>query len=49
MALGAVIMAAVRKVSKNKGKADEKASLISSGLLGGEGITGVIIAIVSMF
>lgn len=49
MALGAVIMAAVKKAMKNKAKADEGAALISSGLLGGEGITGVIIAIVSMF
>ena len=49
MALGAVIMAIAKKVSKNKAKADETAALISSGLLGGEGITGVIIAIVSMF
>ena len=49
MALGAVIMAAVKKAMKDKGKADETASLVSSGLLGGEGITGVIIAIFSMF
>ena len=49
MALGAVIMAAVKKAVKNKDKAEENAALISSGLLGGEGITGVIIAIVSMF
>ena len=49
MALGAVIMAGVKKAMKNKADAEEKASLISSGLLGGEGITGVIIAIISMF
>lgn len=49
MALGAVIMAITKKAAKNKAKADENAALISSGLLGGEGITGVIIAIVSMF
>ena len=49
MALGAVIMAITKKAAKNKEKADENAALISSGLLGGEGITGVIIAIVSMF
>ena len=48
MALGAVIMAAVRKLGKDKDKSSENAALISSGLLGGEGITGVIIAIVSM-
>ena len=49
MALGAVIMAGVKKSMKDKAEAEEKASLISSGLLGGEGITGVIIAIISMF
>ena len=49
MALGAVIMAAVKKAMKNKEKAEENAALVSSGLLGGEGITGVIIAIISMF
>ena len=49
MALGAVIMAGVKKTMKDKAEAEEKASLISSGLLGGEGITGVIIAIISMF
>ena len=49
MALGAVVMAGVKKAMKNSAKADEGAALISSGLLGGEGITGVIIAIASMF
>ena len=49
MAFGAVIMAIVKKAMKNKEKADNGAALISSGLLGGEGITGVIIAIFSMF
>ncbi len=49
MALGAVIMAIVKKCARDKATADEKAALISSGFLGGEGITGVIIAIVSMF
>ena len=47
MALGAVIMAACSRIFR--GKAEEKAALISSGLLGGEGITGVIIAIFMMF
>ena len=49
MALGAVIMAIVKACMKDKGKASNGAALISSGLLGGEGITGVIIAIASMF
>ena len=47
MALGAVIMAACSRIFREK--AEEKAALISSGLLGGEGITGVIIAIFMMF
>ena len=49
MALGAVIMAIVKACMKDKEKASNGAALISSGLLGGEGITGVIIAIASMF
>ena len=49
MALGAVIMSVAKKTMKDKEKADSNAALISSGLLGGEGITGVIIAIFSMF
>ena len=48
MALGAVIMAIAGKFGRNKEKSQENAALISSGLLGGEGITGVIIAIFSM-
>ena len=48
MALGAVIMAIAAKLGRNKEKSQENAALISSGLLGGEGITGVIIAIISM-
>ena len=48
MALGAVIMAIAGKLGRNKEKSQENAALISSGLLGGEGITGVIIAIASM-
>ena len=48
MALGAVIMAIAGKLGRNKEKSQENAALISSGLLGGEGITGVIIAIISM-
>lgn len=48
MALGAVIMEIAKKLGKNKEKSQENAALISSGLLGGEGITGVIIAIASM-
>ena len=48
MALGAVIMEVAKRLGKNKEKSQENAALISSGLLGGEGITGVIIAIASM-
>ncbi len=46
MALGAVIMAISKKILGQK--ADKNAPLISSGFLGGEGITGVILAMVSM-
>lgn len=49
MAIGAVIMALAKKFAKDGKKAENTANLISSGLLGGEGITGVIIAIASMF
>ncbi len=49
MALGAVTMAIVKKFTKDKAKAENNVNLISSGMLGGEGITGVIIAIISMF
>lgn len=48
MALGAVIMEAAKRLGGNRDKSQENAALISSGLLGGEGITGVIIAIASM-
>ena len=44
--LGYIVSSAVKRITK----ADEKTmSLISSGLLGGEGIAGVIVAIISMF
>lgn len=49
MALGAIIMAIAKKVVKDTKSAENKMNLVSSGLLGGEGITGVIIAIISMF
>ena len=48
MALGAIITAVIQKISKNMKSRADKISLISAGLLGGEGITGVIIAIASM-
>lgn len=44
--LGYMVSSVVKRITK----ADEKTmSLISSGLLGGEGIAGVIVAIISMF
>ena len=44
--LGYIVSSVVKRITK----ADEKTmSLISSGLLGGEGIAGVIVAIISMF
>ena len=49
MALGAIIALVGSKLSKNKKKLEENSSIMSAGLLGGEGITGVIIAIASMF
>ncbi len=49
MALGAMIMFIVKKCAKDKEKAESNFNLVSSGLLGGEGITGVVIAIASMF
>lgn len=48
MAIGAVAMLGAKKLFK-KEKAEENGALISSGLLGGEGITGVIIAIIAIF
>lgn len=50
--IGALIMFVCRKAFARKASDDEisaKGTLLSSGLLGGEGITGVVIAIISMF
>ena len=44
--VGYIISAIVKKLTK---ASDDTMNLISSGLLGGEGITGVIVAIISMF
>lgn len=49
MGLGALVALIVKKASNGKQKADRMTSLISSGFLGGEGITGVLTAIFSMF
>lgn len=50
MGLGAIIMLIVRACTKNRdqAKVTSDSNLIASGLLGGEGITGVVIAIISM-
>lgn len=48
MALGALTILIAKKLIKNKNGVEQNAALISSGLLGGEGITGVLIAIFSM-
>jgi Predicted membrane protein len=48
MALGALSILIAKKAVKDKNKLDQNAALVSSGLLGGEGITGVLIAIFSM-
>ena len=44
--IGYIISAVAKKITK---ASDRSMSLVSSGLLGGEGISGVIIAIISMF
>ncbi|MDD2232364.1 MAG: OPT/YSL family transporter [Sphaerochaetaceae bacterium] len=49
MGLGAALLLIVRKCcSKKKDEINAKAGLIASGLLGGEGITGVVMAIISI-
>lgn len=48
MALGALCMLIAKKIFK-KEEAEREGALVSSGLLGGEGITGVIIAIITLF
>jgi len=51
MGLGALLSAILKKVFKKRTEAatlQERTGLIASGLLGGEGITGVVIAIISM-
>lgn len=49
MGLGALCAFILRKTIKDRDKCDSNISLVSSGFLGGEGITGVLIAIASMF
>ncbi|MBQ6672857.1 MAG: OPT/YSL family transporter, partial [Spirochaetales bacterium] len=44
--IGYIISAIVKKITK---ASDKTMNLISSGLLGGEGIAGVVVAIISMF
>ena len=44
--VGYIISALIKKITK---ASDSTMNLVSSGLLGGEGISGVIIAIISMF
>jgi len=51
MGVGAILVALIKHAAKGKYSEEEindKSNLISSGLLGGEGITGVCIAIISM-
>ena len=48
MGLGAVLLLVARSCSKDKEGINAKAGLVSSGLLGGEGIAGVLIAIFSI-
>lgn len=51
MGFGALVFLAARRIvgKKGAGRIAEQTSLISSGLLGGEGITGVLLAIIAMF
>jgi len=51
MGTGALTLMAVRKIGGKKALAaiDDKTGLIASGFLGGEGITGVVLAIIAMF
>ena len=44
--VGYILSLIVKKITK---ASDDTMNLISSGLLGGEGITGVIVAIIMMF
>lgn len=50
MGFGAIVVLIAKKVTKkeNSDAINEKANLISSGFLGGEGITGVLLAIIAM-
>jgi uncharacterized oligopeptide transporter (OPT) family protein len=51
MGLGAVLSAVLKKIFSKKYSPEhlgEESGLVASGLLGGEGITGVAIAIISM-
>lgn len=48
MGAGAVLLIAARMVFKRRNEVDSAAGLVSSGLLGGEGITGVVLAMISI-
>lgn len=49
MGIGAIASLIYGKMAKKGTNVKEKQNLIASGFLGGEGITGVVIAIISMF
>ncbi len=51
MGFGAIVLLVFKALSKSKNtqRIDERAGLIASGFLGGEGITGVLLAIIAMF
>lgn len=48
MGLGACVLLAIRPMSKNTSKVDAAVGQISSGLLGGEAITGVVLALIGI-
>lgn len=51
MGFGALVLMGVKRVvgKKRSSQVSEKTSLVASGFLGGEGITGVLLAIIAMF
>ena len=51
MGFGALVLLAVKRIigKKRSEQLADKPSLVASGFLGGEGITGVLLAIIAMF
>ena len=51
MGFGALVLLAVKRImgKQRSEQLTQKTSLVASGFLGGEGITGVLLAIIAMF